>query len=271
MLKIWKNTSTLDNFDEGLFFTENKKEAIIALLGSKPIEIIDFPNLKGIFRAGIGKDNVPEDEAEKSGILVRYPSDSTIDIIFDETAIFTCNLIFRMLYNEIGTIEPWFKKDRIQMKNKLLLIIGTGNIGRRVYQYMKPFMKVKTFDILKNTLEEIPDLISEADCISLHIPNTIENYEFIDDEKLSMMKDNSILINTARGALVNEDALYHEISSNRLRAAFDVFWEEPYKGKLKEFHPEKFFITPHVASTCKGFLEGCRYGLDKLIGEISDA
>ena len=67
---------------------------------------------------------------------------------------------------------------------------------------------------------------------------TNSNYQkFVDENFLSMMKDNSVLINTARGALVNEDALYHEISSNRLRAAFDVFWEEPYNGKLKKFHP----------------------------------
>ena len=270
-MKVWKNTFTLDGYDKGLIFTEEKELADIALLGSKPIVLKEFPNLKGIFRAGIGKDNVPEEEAKKSGILVRYPSEETIKIIFEETAIFTCSLIFRMLYNEIGTIKPWSKKNRIQMKNKSLLIIGAGNIGRRVYNYMKPFMRVKTFDILQNDLIELPDLISEADCISLHIPKTNENNEFVDENFLSMMKDNSVLINTARGALVNEDALYHEISSNRLRAAFDVFWQEPYSGKLKQFHPKRFFITPHIASTCSGFLEGCRYGLDKLIQEISNA
>ena len=81
-MKIWKNTSTLDGFDDGLEFTHSKHEADIALIGSKPIEINDFSNLKGIFRAGIGKDNVPEKAAEKKGIVVRYPSDKIINIIF---------------------------------------------------------------------------------------------------------------------------------------------------------------------------------------------
>ena len=85
------------------------------------------------------------------------------------------------------------------------------------------------------------------------------------------MKNNSVLINTARGAIVDEDALYEEIRSNRLRAAFDVFWQEPYTGKLKEFHPNRFLMSPHVASTCSGFLEGCRKGIDLLIQELINA
>ena len=62
---IWKNTSTLDGYDKGLVFTEHKEQAEIALLGSKTIDLDEFPYLKGIFRAGIGKDNVPEEEATK--------------------------------------------------------------------------------------------------------------------------------------------------------------------------------------------------------------
>ena len=84
-----------------------------------------------------------------------------------------------------------------------------------------------------------------------------------------MMKNDAVLINTSRGTIVDEDALFAEISSNRIRAAFDVFWQEPYNGKLKEFHPDRFFMSPHVASTCSGFLEGCRKGLDLLIRELN--
>ena len=100
-MKIWKNTSTLDGFDDGIIFTESNSKADIALIGSKPIEINDFPNIKGIFRAGIGRDNVPEKEAKEKNIVVRYPSKETIDIIFEETACFTCGLIYRMLYSNV--------------------------------------------------------------------------------------------------------------------------------------------------------------------------
>jgi len=267
-MKIWKNTSTLDGYDEGLDFSSDKEQAEIALLGSKPIDLIDFPNLKGIFRAGVGKDNVPESDAIKRGIKVRYPSQDTINIIFDETAAFTCSLIFRMLYDLVGTIDPWKKYPRAGLAEKKLLIIGTGNIGSRVYNCMKPLMDVVKFDIIDNKLSELPILIKNADCITLHIPKTIDNESFMSKNKLALMKKDAILINTARGSLVDEEALYNELESGRLKAAFDVFWEEPYNGKLKNFHPNQFFMTPHVASTCNGFLNGCREGLNILIQEL---
>ena len=98
---IWKNTTTLDGFDVGLKFTDSKLDAEIALLGSKVIELNDFQNLKGIFRAGIGQDNVPEKEAYRRGIEICYPSDQTSKIIFEETAHFTCAQILKMLYKTI--------------------------------------------------------------------------------------------------------------------------------------------------------------------------
>ena len=84
-----ENTSTLNGFDEGLTFTKSKDKAEIALLGSKSINLDEFSGLKGIFRAGIGRDNVPEQEAQDKGIIVRFPSIETTNIIYDETASFT--------------------------------------------------------------------------------------------------------------------------------------------------------------------------------------
>ena len=108
----------MDGYDYGLVFTQSKDEAEIALLGSKPININEFPELKGIFRAGIGRDNVPEKEALEKGILIKYPSQKTIDIIYEETANFTCSLIFHMLYNNICSLDPWVKKTRKLFKKR---------------------------------------------------------------------------------------------------------------------------------------------------------
>ena len=112
------------------------------MIGSQKINLYDFENLKGIFRAGIGRDNVPEKEAQEKGIIDRYPSQKTTGIIFDETASFTCSLIFLMLYSNVGTLDPWVKEPRRQMSQQNLLVIGTGKIGSRVTQLMKPFMEV---------------------------------------------------------------------------------------------------------------------------------
>jgi phosphoglycerate dehydrogenase-like enzyme len=267
---VWKNTSTLDGYDAEIVFTKNKSLAEIALLGSKNIHLYDFPKLKGIFRAGIGKDNVPENEASEKGIVIKYPSQETVDSIFNETAVFTSHLIFRMLYGYVGTLDPWYKYDRPELSNKTLLVIGTGNIGSRVVKYMLPFMDVLTFDILGDDISDLPILLNKADCVTLHIPKTDENNHFIDKDKLGMMKDGAILINTARGLIVDEDALFIEISTGRLRAAFDVFWQEPYIGKLKKFHPDKFYMSPHIAGYTDSFLLGCRKALDSLMSELSN-
>ena len=270
MIKIWKNTETLDGLVDDLIFTESKQEADIALLGSKPIKLEEFPKLKGIFRAGVGKDNVPIEEAGRKGIKVAFPSPRTIDFIYEETANFTCYLILKMVYSSVGTLSPWEKFPRGALQNKELLVIGKGNIGRRVWEKMKPFMKVLTYDVLENSQEELFRMLSGADVVSLHIPNVPGNKDFMDAQKLAMVKDQAILINTARGALVSEEALYRELENQRLYAAFDVYWQEPYEGKLKKFHPDRFFMTPHVASTCDAFLKGSAEDFRKFLNEVKN-
>ncbi len=267
-MKIWKNTSTLNGYDKGLDFTENKSEAELAFIGSKSIDLNGFLNLKAIFRAGIGKENVPEKEARNKNIFVQFPSKNTTNIIYEETAHFTCGLIFRMLYSELGSFKPWTKNVRGVFSNNNLLIIGNGNIGSRISKNMSSFLKVKTYDVIKDEKKNLKKLVKEADCITLNIPGNKENISFFDKKKLSWMKDNSILINTARGNIVDEISLYNELKRKRLRAAFDVFWEEPYDGILCEFYPDFFFMTPHVASTSKEFLLGIRNDLDNLICKL---
>ena len=267
-MKIWKNTNTLNGYDVGLNFTNDKCLADIAILGSKPFKLLEFPKLKGIFRVGIGKENIPEKMASDKNILVRFPSQETIEIIYNETASFTCSLIFKMLYSTVGDINKWIKYERTELSRKSLLVIGNGNIGQRVADYMAPFMKVCTYDIAVDAVESLNNLIRAADCITLHIPMIKENNSFMCEDKLALMKDNAALINTSRGSIVDEAALYKEISTNRLRASFDVYWQEPYYGKLSEFYPDRFYMTPHIASTCSGFLKGCRVGVDNLIKEI---
>jgi len=269
-MKIWENTKTLDGFVDDLTYTDFKENADIALLGSKPIKLEEFPNLKGIFRAGIGRDNVPVKEAGLKGIKVAFPSSETIDFIYEETANFTCYLILKMMYSEIGTLDPWVKNNRLMLNDQKLLIIGRGNIGLRVYKKMKLLIKVKTFDVKEDSLDKLYSLISSADCISLHIPMTSNNTHFFNKEKLSWMKEGAVLINTSRGAIVSEEDLYEEIKKCRIKAAFDVYWQEPYRGKLKKFHPDRFFMTPHVASTCEAFLKGAADDLRSFIKELAN-
>ena len=268
-LKIWKNTSALDSHSEGLNFTNDKRKAEIILLGSRSIDISQFPNLKGIFRAGVGKDNVPFQECDSRNVRIEFPSAKTTNILFEETSNYTVSLILRMLYTPPDISPPWKKNPRRSLEKKSALIIGTGNIGSRVKYKLSHLMEVASFDITENKDEELESLIKRADVLSLHIPNLPENDNFLDKEKLTWMKHGAILVNTARANIVNEEALYDSISKSNIKAAFDVFWNEPYSGKLKKFYPDSFYMSPHIASSSEDFFLGCRNDLDKMSRRLS--
>lgn len=263
-MKIFFNTTSLYEFKNHFDFTEDKSKAELMVVGGRPIILEDFPRLKAIYRMGVGTDNIPFEEAERLNIKIYMPSEDTKNLIFEETANTSIGLIFRMIYNDVGDIEKWKKSPRRTLKEKRLLIIGYGNIGKRVYSKLKNILKVNIYDSILYP-GNFDDLISKSDVISLHIPLNKDNINFIDEEKLSLMKDGAILINTARGKLVDEDALYKYISKGKIYAAFDVFWKEPYRGKLKEFYPVRFYMTPHIASNTINFLESCVEDLKKII------
>ena len=267
---FFKNTSILDKYLVDCKYSNNKKEVELVLLGSKPINLDEFPKLKGIFRVGVGLDNVPIEAAKKRNIKIQITSNNTNNIIFEETANFTCFLILKMLYSDLGNIENWkinIRKNAFH--NKKLLIIGKGNIGKRVEKKMSQLMNVNTFDILEENPDKIFSKIPIADCISIHIPLTTENIHYFDKEKLALMKNGSVLVNTSRASIVSEEALYNEIKTNRIKSAFDVFWTKPYKGKLKNFHPNNFFMTPHIASKCKEYIESAAYDFKQFIKDFN--
>lgn len=90
---------------------------------------------------------------------------------------------------------------------------------------------------------------------------------FFDDEKLSWIKGRALLINTGRGALFDEDALFSKLYASNCRAFFDVFWEEPYNGKLRELGQGKFFMTPHSAFNTKEFVSA---GFNEILNTLKE-
>jgi phosphoglycerate dehydrogenase-like enzyme len=255
-MKIYKATNTLDRYLPELEYTADKSISELILVGGKKFDL-EFPKLQGVFKTGVGTDNLPFEQAQLRGIEIRLPSEETCDTIYEETAAFTCHLLLKGLYANISEWETWKKQDRCMLAKQRLLVLGAGRIGGRVARKMQAFMEVSTFDAATDDESKLPSLMSEADAVTLHIPLTSETRHFMNATRLSWMKAGALLVNTARGPIVEEDALGDELGRGRLRAAFDVFWEEPYSGKLLSFAPNRFMVTPHVASTCREFLEGC--------------
>ncbi|MBZ9577535.1 hydroxyacid dehydrogenase [Patescibacteria group bacterium] len=261
-MKIYFNTKAFDCLEEKkkLDLTEDVSQADILVLGAKPVDFSKASNVKAVYRFGVGRENIPDELLKKGIPQVFFPSEKAKEILYESTANFTVFLIFQMYYCPVtGDIDQWVKKTRNFFRKKNLLIIGLGNIGQRIAKKMELFMSVKTYDIKENKSEALKPLIESADIITLHIPLSKENENFIDAEKLSWMKNDAILINTSRGIIVDEEALYQKMQNSNLRAGFDVFWQEPYNGKLKVFGQSKFFMTPHSASQTIEFVkEGFR-------------
>lgn len=268
-MKIFFNTKAFEHHYNEISVTDKMSEAELLVMGAKKVPIEEFTSLKAVYRFGVGADNLPSKYLKQKGIPVYFPSEQTKKLLYDSTANFTAWLIFYMHFNKtLGSIPDWKKYTRSYMGDKTLLVIGVGKIGSRVINKMKQFMRVFSFDKAYDSLGKLKPLVQEADYVSLHIPVVPENINFIDREKLSWMKDDVVLINTARGPLVDEDALYNRLVTTAMRAAFDVFWVEPYKGKLSTLSREKFFMTPHSSSQTRDFIEAGFSEIIKIVSEV---
>ena len=215
-------------------------------------EVIEAcPNLKFIGVTATGYDNIDLDAAKARGIAVcNVPAYST-----ESVAQHTFALILEITnhvghYTELVHEHQWEKSldftfiDRplMQLSGRSLGIIGYGSIGKRVARI------AEAFGMTVHVYSKDPDAAVQSDILTLHCPATADNRGFINKDFISKMKDGAILINTARGALLNEDAVADALKRGKLAAvAVDVVnGEPPRKG-----HPfiglENLYITPHIA------------------------
>ncbi len=267
-MTIYKATSTLDGYLPNLQFTQKRSEAEVLLVGGKPVHLCEFPKLRGIFKTGVGTDNLPFDEAKRGGVRIELPSEPVRAIVYEETASFACHLIFMGLYADAGSWDGWKKAHRPHMAERTLLVVGAGRIGSRVIRKMSAFMRVDSYDVANDPPDAFARKLSEADCVSLHVPLTEDTRCLLDRHHLSLLPDGALVVNTARGPVIDEEALFVELESQRLRAALDVFWQEPYTGKLSNLPPDRFIRTPHVASTCREFLQGTAADFLRFLDEL---
>ncbi len=229
-------------------------------------EMIDAAkNLKVIGRAGVGLDNVDVEYAKSKGIeVINTPGATSISV-----AELTIGLILAVM-RKIAYADremrkgAWPKKKckGIEMYGKTLGIIGIGRIGREVARRAKAFgMRIIYYDVFKLDDEtarelgvefrELEDLLRESDVITLHLPLTPETRHLINRERIEMMKDGAIIVNAARGGIVDEDALYDALKSGKLYgAALDVYENEPLK-ESKLFELDNIVLTPHIGAQAK--------------------
>lgn len=135
-------------------------------------------------------------------------------------------------------------------------IVGASRIGRRVVRLLEPFdLTVSLTDpyltapLPGTELVGLDELLRDSDVVSLHAPATPETHHLLDKERLALIPDGGVLVNTARGSLVDTDALIDELSTGRISAVLDVTDPEPLPADSPLFDLPNVFLTPHIAGS----------------------
>ena len=245
-------------------FYEKTNDADGVVVG---VELVDkayidaHPKLKAVVKFGVGTDNIDLEYCREKGIFVGRTAGSNARSVA-ETAISFLFADSKNLYESIADTRAhkWTKQTGYELEGKTIGIVGFGAIGKKVAQMAFALgMKVLAYDPYFIDTEatqafcvevvELEEILKRSDFVSLHIPLTPETTNYITIKELKTMKSNAVLINTARGGIVNEADLVEALSANIIRAAyFDVLVNEPPREDEPLLTLPNFYVTPHIAS-----------------------
>ncbi|WP_176466567.1 2-hydroxyacid dehydrogenase [Terribacillus saccharophilus] len=230
------------------------------------------PNLKLIQKTGSGVDNIDLASADKLNIKVSSTPGANSNSVVELTIGLIISL-YRKLnlldrHTKSGEWKMWeYRTSMFEMNGKKHGIIGIGNIGKKVAELSKAFgTEIIYYDKYKLPVEEekrlgiqyvaFNELLAQADIVSLHIPLIPETRNLISHEQLNLMKSSAILINVARGNIINEDALASALKCNRLLgAALDTWASEPVEVDNPLLKLDNVVATPHIAGGTRDVLE----------------
>jgi phosphoglycerate dehydrogenase-like enzyme len=240
---------------------QNVSDADILMLSNRPLSravIEACPNLKLICVAFTGIDHVDQDACKARGIILHNAAGYAVHAV-SELAIGLMIALLRRIVSADATVRAAGDNRELvgnELFGKTLGVIGCGAIGLQVARLGNAFgcqvlgfeHHVLRIDDVAIEQVELDELLSRSDIISLHLPLTIETRGFIGREQLARMKRSAILINTARGPVVDQSALIEALHENRLAGAgVDVFDKEP---PLPTTHPifkaPNTVLLPHV-------------------------
>jgi D-3-phosphoglycerate dehydrogenase len=217
---------------------------------------------KIIARVGVGLDNIDVDAAKAKGIRVINAVEGAMNAV----AELVLGLMLS-LAREIPRADreirngKWLKKDLMgsELSGKYLGIVGLGNIGKKLARHAKSLnMNIIGYDVFPIPEEfsrevglikaDLDTLLSSADYVSFHVPFTPETNHLVNTQRLAKMKKTVYIINTSRGEVIDEEALYDALKEGRIAgAALDVFEKEPATGNKLATLPN-VICTPHIGA-----------------------
>ena len=219
-----------------------------------------LPKLKMVVRYGVGVDTIDIEEATKHNIQICNVPDYGMNEVADHAIALMMAMTRKIvLMNNFTKHQKWDYTHSIPIHracNQTVGVIGLGRIGRNFatkahalgYNIIgyDPYYK-ETEETKFITVKDLSNLIQEADIISLHIPAE-GNQNLFNKETFQKMKNSAIIINVARGGIINEDDLYHALSQGQIAgAAIDCVCKEPMPTNHKLFTLDNYIATPHMA------------------------
>lgn len=215
--------------------------------------------LKLVARPGTGLDNVDVDYAKEKGIAVVNSPESLVEAVAEHVVLLMLALSRRVVEADVSTKSGRWDKNALvgrELRGKVLGIVGMGRIGRRISEVARALgMSVLVYDVVALPQEvlssagarvvPLDELFSSADYITLHVPLTPETANLVGGARLASMKKGSVLVNTSRGGVVDEDALASALKEGKIgAAALDVFKTEPPRGAIMS--APNTILTPHI-------------------------
>lgn len=247
---------------------EKLAQADYLLIVSKKLEhdiLSQAKNARFIQKLGIGFDNIDIKAANQLGLPVCNTPGANAAGVAEFTILLILALYRKLPYlNGATKSGKWLMWDlrlsSYEMQGKTHGIIGLGNIGREVAKRSKAFgTNIKYYDILhmssdvereyRVTYASFEEVIKSSDIISIHVPLLPETKGLIGEKEFKIMKENAVIINVARGGIVDEDALYHALKSKMIAGAgIDVWLSELTNPKHPLFSLENAIASPHTAA-----------------------
>ena len=259
----WKELGDVDYLDGPLLEPRAGVE-VLATVASVDAALLDLlPDLKLVANYGVGYDGIDLAACQARGVAVT----NTPGVLDAATADLTFALILAVRRRVVegdryvragkwgsGWAEPFLLGDEVS--GATLGIVGLGRIGQAVARRARGFdMRIlytqrnesQAAVDLGTERRDLDELLAEADIVTLHVPLTDETRELINARRLGLLRDGACLVNTSRGAILEERALVHELVSGRIRAGLDVYADEPNVPRELLDLPS-VVLTPHIGS-----------------------
>lgn len=239
------------------------QEAEYLIVGTERIDAMllqELPRVRTISKYGVGLDNVDTEILKDRKIALSWTKGTNKRSVAELALAFLIALFHRMPEQSRPLASgTWSKIVSRQLSDKTIGILGYGHVGKELSLLLAPFRcrilandirpdleHAKTNGVEFKSLEEV---LSESDAVSIHLPLTKETRGILHERRLRLMKSSSILVNTSRGGIVDEDALVRLLSTSKIAGAgFDVFDSEPNPSRQLVALPN-MLATPHIGAS----------------------